>query len=110
MCYKDRDSFGEIYNMVYLDVEKIVRRYDGMLLTQQLMDSIKLDIYDYKQSFKHKYCIEEQQLDRVIKSCYRDAVQKLEENSKYDEEVENSFVYQCIGDIIKTKEYNMKSQ
>lgn len=96
-----RDSFGEIYNKVYPDVEKIVRRYNGMLLAQQLQDSIKCDLYNYKRILKYVYCVEEEKLDRIIKSCYRDAVQKLEEeNSKYDEEVENSFVYQCIRDII----------
>ena len=105
MCYKDRNSFGEIYNKVYPDVEKIVGRYDGMLLTQQLKDSIELDLHNYKQSFKHKYCIEEQQLERVIKSCYRDAVQKLEEeNSKYDEDFENSFVSQSIKEIVHNNE------
>ena len=42
---------------------------------------------------------------RIIKSCYRDAVQKLEEeNSKYDENFENSFVCQCIKEAVKTKE------
>lgn len=102
MCYKDRNSFGEIYNMVYPDVEKIVRRYDGMLLTQQLMDSIKLDLYDYKRLIKYKYCVEGKKLDKIIKSCYRDAVQKLEEeNSKYDEDFENSFVCQSIKEIIQ---------
>lgn len=105
MCCKNKNGFVELYNKVYPDVEKIVRIYDGMLLTRQLKDSIELDLHNYKQSFKHKYCIEEQQLDRVIKSCYQEAVQKLEEeNSKYDEDFENSFVCQSIKEIVHNNE------
>lgn len=105
MGCNDKNGFVELYNRVYPEVEKIVRRYDGMLISQRLQDSIKCDLYHYKQFFKHQYYTEERQLDCVIKSCYRDAVQKLEEeNSKYDEDFENSFVCQSLKEIIKTKE------
>ncbi len=105
MCCKDKNSFVELYNRVYPDVEKIVRRYEGMLLTQRLMDSMELDIYDYKCILKYKYCVEDKKLDKIIKSCYQEAVQRLEqENSKYDENYENSFVCQSIREVIKTKE------
>lgn len=96
-----RDNFGELFTRIYPDVEKIIWKYDGMLLTQQLLDSINCDLYNYKQSFKHRYCIEEQQLDRVIKSCYQEAVRRLEiENSKYDEDFENSFVCHSISQMV----------
>lgn len=105
MGCNDKNDFVELYNRVYPEVEKIVRRYDGMLISQRLQDSIECDLYHYKQFFMHQYYTEERQLDRVIKSCYRDAVQKLEEeNSKYSEDFENSFVCQSLKEIIKTKE------
>lgn len=105
MYCKDRNSFEELYNSVYPGVEKIVRKYEDMLLTRRLMDSIELDLYNYKCFLKYEYYVEEEKLDRIIKSCYRDAVQKLEEeNSKYDENFENSFVCQCIKEAVKTKE------
>lgn len=96
-----KDNFGEIYNNVYPDVEKIVRKYDGMPISQQLQDSIKCDLYNYKRFLKYVYCVEEEKLDKIIKSCYQEAVQKLEEeNSKYDEDFENSFVCQSIKEIV----------
>lgn len=99
---KDRNSFGEIYNKIYPDVEKIVWKYDGMLLTRKLKDSIELNLHNYKCFLKYEYCVEEEKLDRIIKSCYQEAVQKLEEeNSKYDDDFENSFVCQSIKEIIQ---------
>lgn len=96
MCCKDKNWFVELYNKACPNVEKIVRRYDGMLSTQQLQDSIKCDLYNYKCFLKYECCVDEENLDRIIKSCYQEAIQKLEENSKYDDDFENSFICQSI--------------